>query len=1255
MKSLLDKVIIMIAGGGDASRFYLPSRKDKCKPMAPKVFCAPLRMHGYSILNESVPYNAFSAEGETYLDIILSVVAGFQSNADSPIPVALITGPNNDKSIRDALQHTGKSDDFDIIVIEQESRPVLTTEGISVFWENGEVMKAPNGTAGCLEALQQSRWFRDRVSDGREFVFVWFGNDISSGSNLVDFVQGLADTDLPVRWYSDARGQEAMERLGQTPNSLRNGELVEALEDAPGAYVVRTSALDEVLAYVEEHVVVKDIPILQADGRLQSGLKRERFLADIVRKSAMMALKRILTRAENLRPGEVLFDRLKVTEIRQTPGGPSYTLVDLSTGSAIEFPTTSCDTKSRQSIASREMLEILMCADLEDGFFTTEIDIGEKEPGEYLVGSYQIQEVRRGAFGVVYICKDLSDGERLAVKTFTDEVRWGHPWAVRQFWQEASCWVLLPPHPNVVEAFEVQEVDGRLHIFMEYVEGQTLRTLLQHKPPSLVEAMGLALQLCGGLCALHENGLIHRDIKPENVFITAEGTAKLSDLGLVMLSSDKQHRRAVGTPGYWAPEQIAMPDAMTNRADVYSLGVVMYEMLTGTQPKSVKELPSHLNAQVTADLDALVMSCLAVEPTARPSAQQLAERLDEMYRRLTGTPFIQLDRLEKTEVSRSKELARINALILLGRAQEAVELCEKHLHVSPVSNDLRYTLALALYELERYRECAAQCVDALRILGEGASEIYRMTDRLLQMCNVWLGAAEGDTSHWESLGWIAAHSQGSSRMGLKCAEIALKLEPQNYTAWHLKGQCLYNLGQYEKSLECYERAAKATNPRVRSLASREGQRCREILNEGALRAFGEQQVVTKGFRLLGKKEFSEAEKCFREALERFPVSLQITIGMGIALKETGRPAEAVEYFDRALHKSNNTSMLWFNKGRALLLQDLFQEALDCFERALRLSPDDAPTYNSKGTCLMAMGRLDEARTCFGDALRIDPDNKVASQGIVWIDRGQSSEQERLFSSSDYWAKRGLEYQEKGHLPQAADCLKMALRLGPNEGFNWYNMGHVLWSLGQHQAALEHCERALAMDPNLVHAWNVRGNALDDLGRTEDALESYDRAICLDDECYEAWNGKGLCLGNLGRHEEALICFDKSCAIQADYSRGWRNKADTLSDLERYDEAVACYDKALAINPCHRGAAANRGSALFHMGKFAEAAESYRREIGNDPTDCNSWANLGSALSMQGEIGEATKCFRQALTICPGFPIAQAKLKWIEHLAGGSSS
>jgi serine/threonine protein kinase len=260
--------------------------------------------------------------------------------------------------------------------------------------------------------------------------------------------------------------------------------------------------------------------------------------------------------------------------------------------------------------------------------------------GRIVLGRYRLAtRIARGGMAAVYLARNVEDGTRAAVKVLRDDLALEIP--VRERFLIESRAAGLIDHPAVVKVFDVGETsDGRVCLAMEYVEGGSLRRLVGKAPLSAERTIVLASAVAQGVAAAHAQGVVHRDLKPENVLLPrrAEDGAlvKIVDFGIARILDAPRittTRHVMGTPQYISPEQ-ATGAAVDARADIYALGVMMYEMLAGCLPFSSADhedlMRQHISqvpqppgercpaARIPPALEELVMRCLAKPPRARP-------------------------------------------------------------------------------------------------------------------------------------------------------------------------------------------------------------------------------------------------------------------------------------------------------------------------------------------------------------------------------------------------------------------------------------------------------------------------------------------------------------------------------------------------------------------------------------------------------------------------------------------------------------
>lgn len=252
-----------------------------------------------------------------------------------------------------------------------------------------------------------------------------------------------------------------------------------------------------------------------------------------------------------------------------------------------------------------------------------DIPYGRFSPGAILLSRYRIIErVGQGGMGEVYRADDLTLDQSVALKFLPEELSRNSK-ALARFRGEVRIARQIS-HPNLCRVYDIGEADGLHFLSMEYIRGEDLRSLLRRigRLPA-DKAVEVAAQIASGLAAAHDKGVLHRDLKPANVMLDEHGHARITDFGLAAAAGTVESRDIrSGTPGYMAPEQWAGED-VTERSDIYSLGLVLYELFTGSRARSdptQDEItpPSGIVSDMDPRVERLILQCLSKDPAGRP-------------------------------------------------------------------------------------------------------------------------------------------------------------------------------------------------------------------------------------------------------------------------------------------------------------------------------------------------------------------------------------------------------------------------------------------------------------------------------------------------------------------------------------------------------------------------------------------------------------------------------------------------------------
>ncbi len=399
--------------------------------------------------------------------------------------------------------------------------------------------------------------------------------------------------------------------------------------------------------------------------------------------------------------------------------------------------------------------------------------------------------IGKGGMGAVYKARQPALDRIVALKVLPAQGP-GGPAFPDRFNREARALARLT-HANIVAVHDFGQVHGFAFFVMEFVDGLNLRQLEQAGRLTPREALKIVPQICEALQFAHDEGIVHRDIKPENILLDKRGRVKIADFGIAKIMGREQDagvpetRHAIGTPHYMAPEQIEKPETVDHRADIFSLGVVFYEMLTGELPLGKFNPPSR-KVEVDVRLDEVVLHALEKEPERR--YQQVSQVKTDVETIETSSP-------PPTSQSRKSMNTQVSKPHWYQFAMRAAAVCFG-----------LFILFLGLvavgYFLARDR---AGYGNPTQLAQEGWQLWHaRQLDQAIEKFKQAVKLAPNDANAWNGLGW-ASFNSGKAQEAERAFQKALALEPNHPAALNGLGQIYLSQRNYTQAETYLHKAA----------------------------------------------------------------------------------------------------------------------------------------------------------------------------------------------------------------------------------------------------------------------------------------------------------------------------------------------------------------------------------------------------------------------------------------------------------------
>lgn len=805
-----------------------------------------------------------------------------------------------------------------------------------------------------------------------------------------------------------------------------------------------------------------------------------------------------------------------------------------------------------------------------------------------------IEELGRGGMGIVYKGEDPTLERCVAIKILPPKLLRNQD-ALHRFLREAKVAARLD-HPNIIKVFDIDEENGIYHIVMEFVEGVTLREYLEtRKSFPLDETLHLFRQICSAIDYAHQQKVIHRDLKPENIMVVQGRTIKVMDFGIAVMDDRHSVTEAgvlVGTIAYVSPEQARgmIADA---RSDIYSLGVLFFEMLTGRLPFDATNpsemLQKHLNEKPLSPLqcnpalppgvEGIVYKTLEKDPADR--YQRVEEFLLDVEKLATGSAGVM------TPPATPEGYMASPSPYVVGTSVKGTERLPPHPppHPPPPKKTRPGTSGSPALSWEE-----TVIFDQLREVLREQGKSDRDLPTLLKDEALTKQFLKGPT--WSRFKPIIDRLRKDEAFLAQLGGVAADVE---------------DVAEVAGTREVAEAGGCPKCGSVNTPEEKYCQECGNLLRGGVVTTLavkGARAHLDLAISLYNEGKYSQASRELLEALSRDPNLSEVPFYEGSILLEQGKNEEALPLLLKSVELDPRNPLYLERLGEAYFRLGSHHEAVQAFRKGIASGPSTA-LFCKLAMTLEASGKDDEARKALTKAIELDPSSTHAMKQLV-----------RLLGKGERWDEM-LSWIEK------------ILAVDPSDVEAYRLRGEVCEKTGKPAMAIKSYEKALDCNPKDAGTYTRLGDLFLREHRHDLALEEYRKAVEVDPRNWEARLKLGDVYVKEGKTEQAISEMEKVANLQPNNPQIHRSLGQLYYQKSRWEQAMAQYEWTVALDPFDSDSHFKLGLLYYQKDLPSQAIKSYKTAIYLDPANPEFHEGLGMVYYMEEDMDRAIEEMKKA--------------------------